>query len=55
MTIESAASAVLDFKPNVVIPYHYRGKNGLSDVDQFKSIVETQNNNIKVEILKWYE
>jgi L-ascorbate metabolism protein UlaG (beta-lactamase superfamily) len=55
MTIESAASAVLDFKPKVVIPYHYRGKNGLSDVDQFKSIVETQNNNIKVEILKWYE
>lgn len=55
MTIENAASAVLDFKPKVVIPYHYRGKNGLSDVDQFKSIVETQNNNIKVEILKWYE
>lgn len=55
MTIESAASAVLDFKPKVVIPYHYRGKNGLSDIDQFKAIVETQNNNIKVEILKWYE
>jgi L-ascorbate metabolism protein UlaG (beta-lactamase superfamily) len=25
MTVESAASAVLDFTPKTVFPYHYRG------------------------------
>lgn len=55
MTVDSAASAVLDFKPKVVIPYHYRGKDGLSDVEKFKNTVETKNNEIKVELLKWYE
>lgn len=55
MTVESAADAVLDFKPKVVIPYHYRGKDGLSDIENFKRLIESKNSDIKVEFLKWYE
>lgn len=54
MTVEKAAEAVLAFKPKTVYPYHYRGKNGLSDVEKFKSIVEAGDPNIKVVQLNWY-
>ncbi|TPV32406.1 MBL fold metallo-hydrolase [Paucihalobacter ruber] len=54
MTVESAASAVLDFKPKIVIPYHYRGKDGLSDIENFKRIILSKNSDIKVELLNWY-
>lgn len=54
MPVEHAAEAVLDFAPKKVYPYHYRGKNGLSDVDQFKSIVNENNPDIEVIQLDWY-
>ncbi|CDF78937.1 metal-dependent hydrolase [Formosa agariphila KMM 3901] len=54
MPVESAASAVLDFKPKEVIPYHYRGTNGLSDVNQFKTLIDAKNKSIKVTLLNWY-
>lgn len=54
MTVESAASAVLDFKPAKVYPYHYRGTDGYSDVEKFKNMVTSQNPNISVVQLKWY-
>ena len=54
MTVESAASAVLDFKPKQVYPYHYRGTGGLSDVGKFKSIVNKGNPAIQVVQLNWY-
>lgn len=54
MTVESAASAVLDFKPKQVYPYHYRGTNGKSDVVKFQSLVEAGNKDIEVIQLKWY-
>ncbi|NNK39844.1 MAG: MBL fold metallo-hydrolase [Winogradskyella sp.] len=54
MTIERAASAVLDFKPIEVFPYHYRGTNGFSDVEAFKQMVESENKGITVTLLKWY-
>ena len=58
MTPESAADAALEFKPNKVIPYHYRGrKDGASyyhNVEGFKSIVNSGNPEIKVELLDWY-
>ncbi len=50
MTIEQAASAVNEFKPGVVIPYHYRGKEGMSDIDAFEKLVA----GTPVEKLKWY-
>lgn len=55
MTVESAASAVLDFKPKRVIPYHYKGTDGMSDVDQFKSIVNKTDKSIEVSLLDWYK
>lgn len=54
MTVESAASAVLDFKPKKVYPYHYRGTDGMSDVDKFKAIVNEANEHIEVVQLDWY-
>ncbi|WP_233451052.1 MBL fold metallo-hydrolase [Hanstruepera ponticola] len=55
MTVESAASAVLDFKPKKVLPYHYKGTNGFSNVSRFKTLVNKGNNQIKVVQLNWYE
>lgn len=54
MPVEKAANAVLNFKPKTVYPYHYRGTEGLSDVDRFKKIVNEGNNSIDVQLLKWY-
>ncbi|AUC76728.1 MBL fold metallo-hydrolase [Olleya sp. Bg11-27] len=54
MTVDSAASAVLDFKPKQVYPYHYRGTEGLSDVSKFKTIINDANSDIKVVQLDWY-
>lgn len=54
MTIESAASAVLEFKPKQVYPYHYKGTNGLSDVSKFKKLINNGNNEIEVVQLNWY-
>lgn len=54
MTVEQAADAVLEFKPRKVIPYHYRGKKGFSDIDKFKSLVKKGNKSIEVELMEWY-
>jgi L-ascorbate metabolism protein UlaG (beta-lactamase superfamily) len=54
MTIDSAADAVLEFKPKEIYPYHYRGTDGMSDIESFKSIVNSKNNNIKVNLINWY-
>ena len=54
MTVSQAASAVLDFKPTVVYPYHYRGKGGFSDVAHFKSLIEKDTKNIEVKLKNWY-
>lgn len=54
MDVEAAASGVLAFQPKEVFPYHFRGQGGFSDVDKFKSLVNTENEDIKVNILDWY-
>ena len=54
MTVDSAAEAVLDFKPKQVYPYHYRGKPDVSDVDKFKLLVNDKNADIEVVQLDWY-
>lgn len=54
MTVNEAADAVLAFKPVVVYPYHYRGKNGMSDVNAFKTLVNAGNTSIDVRIRNWY-
>ena len=55
MTVDKAADAVLEFKPKEVYPYHYRGTEGLSDIESFKSMVNSKNNKIKVTLLDWYK
>lgn len=54
MTEDKAAEAVLDFKPKVVYPYHYRGQNGKSDIEKFKQLVNKGNDKILVKFLTWY-
>lgn len=54
MDVNQAAQAVLAFKPGIVYPYHYRGQNGLSDVDSFKKTVTSANKKIDVRLRNWY-
>ena len=54
MDVDQAASAVLEFKPVIVYPFHYRGKGGLSDVDKFKELVSADPD-IEVRLRKWYD
>ncbi|UJH67142.1 MBL fold metallo-hydrolase [Allomuricauda sp. SCSIO 65647] len=54
MPVESAADAVLEFKPKQVYPYHYRGRPDVSDVNKFKRLVNDGNPAIDVVQLDWY-
>jgi L-ascorbate metabolism protein UlaG (beta-lactamase superfamily) len=54
MDVNQAASAVLEFKPKIVYPYHYRGQEGLSDVNAFRKLVNDGNKNIDVRLVNWY-
>ena len=54
MGVEEAAGAVLDFKPKHVYPYHYRGPDGLADVEKFKQLVNAGDPAIEVVLLDWY-
>lgn len=50
MGIEQAAEGVVDFAPDVVYPYHYKG----SDVEAFARLVNENNSDIKVVQGPWY-
>ncbi len=54
MSVDQAANAVLQFKPSVVFPYHYRGSDGLGDVSKFQEIVNAGNKDISVRLANWY-
>lgn len=54
MDVDEAADAVLAFRPKVVYPYHYRGPEGLSDVQRFRELVQAKNPTIAVQLLDWY-
>jgi len=56
MSPEEAADAVLEFKPKVVYPYHYRQNptKNFADVAKFKEIINSNNTNIEVRQLDWY-
>ncbi len=54
MDIHQAASAVLEFKPKIVYPFHYRGKPDMSDIQVFKKLVNDKNPNIEVRLRNWY-
>src|SRR3954468_9605844 len=50
MSVEQAASAVLEFKPKVIYPYHYKG----SDTAKFKQLVG-ENSGVEVRLRDWYK
>lgn len=50
MDVNQAASAVAQFKPKVVYPYHYRG----SDTAEFKKLVAAETDAVEVRLHDWY-
>ncbi len=50
MDVEQASDAVLDFAPEIVYPYHYRGQ----DTEKFKQMVIEKNDDIEVRLKDWY-
>ena len=52
MTDEAAASAVAEFKPKFVYPYHYRGRDGgTQDPKKFAQLVGDA---VEVKLVDWY-
>ncbi len=54
MSVDEAATGVIEMKPAAVIPYHYRGQDGLADVQRFKDLVAAGDPAIQVTLLEWY-
>jgi L-ascorbate metabolism protein UlaG (beta-lactamase superfamily) len=54
MDVDQAAEGVLAFQPKVVIPYHYRGSKGLSDINRFKALVNAKTRSVRVDLLNFY-
>jgi L-ascorbate metabolism protein UlaG (beta-lactamase superfamily) len=54
MDVDQAAAGVMAFKPKIVYPYHYRGQNGLSDVEAFRKAVAAGKNGVEVRLRNWY-
>lgn len=54
MTVQQAASAVAEFKPSIVYPYHYRGKPEMSDTEEFKKLVNEATSQVDVRLRNWY-
>lgn len=53
MTLEQAASAVQDFRPSYVYPYHYHGRDGdVQDPEAFAALVA---GTAEVKFGDWYE
>lgn len=50
MDIYQAASAVLEFEPAVMYPYHHRGQ----DIQRFKKVVDAEEKEIEVRLKDWY-
>jgi L-ascorbate metabolism protein UlaG (beta-lactamase superfamily) len=54
MDVQQAASAVSEFRPGIVYPYHYRGKDGFSDIEEFRSLVQRSGAATEVRLRDWY-
>ncbi|MEX0720426.1 MAG: MBL fold metallo-hydrolase [Balneolaceae bacterium] len=50
MDIYQAASAVVDFEPEIIYPYHHRGQ----DIEEFKTLVDVAGKEIDVRLKDWY-
>ena len=53
MDINQASSAVLEFLPKRVIPYHYRGSE-MSNIEAFKELVNSESDAVEVILMDWY-
>ncbi|MBN2765812.1 MAG: MBL fold metallo-hydrolase [Paludibacteraceae bacterium] len=55
MSVERAASAVSDFKPRNLYPYHYRNQDGtFSDVQRKLKTLLSKHPKIKIHYAQWY-
>ncbi|MBL4662885.1 MAG: MBL fold metallo-hydrolase [Flavobacteriaceae bacterium] len=56
MTELQAAKAVVEFKPKVVYPYHYRGSEGMSNINTFQGWIKKSSVGREVKVIKldWY-
>ncbi|MHA6280239.1 MBL fold metallo-hydrolase [Salinimicrobium sp. CAU 1759] len=54
MPVDAAADAVIEFAPDKVYPYHFRGKDGKADVERFKQLVNEGNKQVEVVMANWY-
>ena len=54
MGVEQAADGVLEFAPAVVYPYHYRGKDEMSDTGEFARLVNEGSGDVEVALRDWY-
>lgn len=50
MDINQASSAVIEFQPSVVYPYHHRGQ----DIEEFKALVDDAGVDVEVKLKDWY-
>ncbi len=50
MDVNQAASAVADFRPAIVYPYHHRGQ----DIETFRDLVQAQADGVEVRLRDWY-
>ncbi|GAA0880297.1 hypothetical protein GCM10009119_32670 [Algoriphagus jejuensis] len=54
MDVAQAADAVSEFKPRIVYPFHFRGREGLADVAKFKELVNAAAPTVEVRLRNWY-
>jgi L-ascorbate metabolism protein UlaG (beta-lactamase superfamily) len=54
MPVDAAADAVIEFAPDKVYPYHFRGQDGKADVERFKQLVNEGNREVEVVMANWY-
>ena len=55
MAAEQAADGVAAFKPKVVYPYHYRGRDGgTQDPEEFARLVAEKASDVEVKMGEWY-
>lgn len=54
MPVDKAAEAVIEFAPKQVYPYHFRGTDGMADIDKFEELVNEANKDIEVVRAGWY-
>ncbi len=54
MTVTAAASAVRDFRPRILYPYHYRNQdNSFANLTELKRLIGTEHG-VEVRVRKWY-